>query len=1023
MPISFKEFNIRNALNTGGVTGSIRVVRETKGSKHFYQLKPSILSNKFLRRLKAGDVDRENFGEVIAAKIGRSILQNPDGSEAVPDVSLVYDPKNKQVSVASKYLTGKKVRTLDDYAQEQNPKIEFKRHATFVDGTKPISAGQYNISGDKHKEFRQGLANAIVVSALVGDHDVNPGNMMAVDNNVARIDFGHAFNDLLNTARIFGGGVRNKKNQMLDFLNREKIASVPADIPKLWRDYPGMVPSQELANAFKEMSQSDGIQQGIYSAKTEFQELISELERNNDIETQKHVLESLKAINNAIEGRPRPIRAKTTLNEAIEQVFDNIGKFCTKNQQQMMGVSKLMQLQIDIDKTLKSASKGTAPSQEQIDKIKSQYAEITKIKGIGRKNKKSIRWIKTSADTKAFKGNLQGYIKERSEQLGLGRDLGRKVAHQQFKLPKKQNFFRRLFNSFRKEQEADILRGLINKELPITRRISSFFTKRMKSSTVSSDVEQEVQQLRQSLVHEKFIREDTLPETRQKEETSKKHSSTQTTEIEAVDTVIFSNKPSSESLLKPRLENTPSVNLSDTVDPITQAIRDEIITTQQLFLKQEIAKSMEISKGNIFQNRDLAFVRAYLETGEGKEAVKEVMKKPLAQMQMHEIESKGYKAVHNKFQDSFQNIDWGQREEKVRSTKITDTDDQIVCTLKESTFDVKPTIVTLEDGTSRSIRSYRQIDFPKELETSNGPMHVSMALKDQNGHNMPERDAVYFTAHYDDSGKLTEVSSPVPVKFMGTDDDAIGYIERNGKVFTLPVTQEKYREIMQEVAKNQGMTIDISQKTETVVQDKIIIQETEAHKKTQHKETLTSSSLVEKKPEELQKPKQLSSTLLQELKAGKILKKVKPDEDHPAQKKPVPSQENPLMNLIQEKLQERRKHIEKEDASDNPFENLNEDQTELASKILSDIIKEGNVDKVVEALSQLDASWVGDEMSREDYRNAYNNAMSYAKSQPQVKHKIHRATAEVTTKAGIENHVQRVKQNTEVTSRRESSSR
>ncbi len=256
MPISFKEFNIRNAVNTGGVTGSIRVVRETQNSKHFYQLKPSILSNEFLRKLKAGGVDRENFGEVIAAKIGRSILQNPDGSEAVPDVSLVYDSENRQVSVASKYLTGKKVRTLDDYAQEQNLKIKFKRHATFVDGTKPISAGQYNISGDKHKEFRQGLANAIAVSALVGDHDVNPGNMMAVDNKVARIDFGHAFNDLLNTAKIFGGGVRNKKNQMLDFLNRENVASFPppGDIPKLWRDYPGMIPSQELANAFKEMS-------------------------------------------------------------------------------------------------------------------------------------------------------------------------------------------------------------------------------------------------------------------------------------------------------------------------------------------------------------------------------------------------------------------------------------------------------------------------------------------------------------------------------------------------------------------------------------------------------------------------------------------------------------------------------------------------------------------------------------------------------------------------------------------------
>jgi len=452
MPINFEEFDTTNAQNTGGVTGSVRVVRETQDSKHFYQLKPSILSNKFLRRLKAGGVDRENFGEVIAAKIGRSMLQNQDGSEAVPDVSLVYDSTIEQVSVASKYLTGEKVRTLDDYAQEQNPEIRFKKHATFVDGTKPISAGEYNISGDKHKEFRQGLANAIAVSALVGDHDVNPGNMMAVDNKVARIDFGHAFNDLLNTSEIFGGGVRNKKNQILDFLNREKIAFFPrGDIPKLWRDYPGMVPSAELANAFKEMSQSDGMQKGIDSARAEFQELIAEL--GNDTKTQKHILESLKSINNAIEGSS--ISKKIPLDQAVKQVFDNIGKFCKKNQQQMMGVSELMQLQIDIDKTLKSASKGNAPSQEKMDKIKAKYAEMIKISGVGRKNKKSINWIKTGADTKAFKGNLQSYIKVRSKQLGLGKKLGRKVAHQQFKLPKKQNFFRKLFNKiFRKEQEV-----------------------------------------------------------------------------------------------------------------------------------------------------------------------------------------------------------------------------------------------------------------------------------------------------------------------------------------------------------------------------------------------------------------------------------------------------------------------------------------------------------------------------------------------------------------------------------------
>ncbi len=91
-------------------------------------------------------------------------------------------------------------------------------------------------------------------------------------------------------------------------------------------------------------------------------------------------------------------------------------------------------------------------------------------------------------------------------------------------------------------------------------------------------------------------------------------------------------------------------------------------------------------------------------------------------------------------------------------------------------------------------------------------MHASFALKDANGHNMPSKDAVYFTVHYDKSGKLMEVTSPQPIKFMGKEDNAIGYIERNGEVYTLPVTKKAYNEMMTEVSKNQGMGINLSPK-------------------------------------------------------------------------------------------------------------------------------------------------------------------------------------------------------------------
>ena len=105
-------FDTENAQHTGGVTGSARVKHKVKNI--FYQLKPSILSNTLMRRFKAGHVGRENFGEVIASKISRSIMSGID-RDSVPEVSLVYNSNLKQVQIASKYLTGNKVRTLDSF--------------------------------------------------------------------------------------------------------------------------------------------------------------------------------------------------------------------------------------------------------------------------------------------------------------------------------------------------------------------------------------------------------------------------------------------------------------------------------------------------------------------------------------------------------------------------------------------------------------------------------------------------------------------------------------------------------------------------------------------------------------------------------------------------------------------------------------------------------------------------------------------------------------------------------------------
>ncbi len=285
------------------------------------------------------------------------------------------------------------------------------------------------------------------------------------------------------------------------------------------------------------------------------------------------------------------------------------------------------------------------------------------------------------------------------------------------------------------------------------------------------------------------------------------------------------NDPTKQALVSPVVKNVtlkkPEVEVAlDTMglvssDEITQSIRDNVITKQQAYLQGEIAKTMSVKDGVAFNKKTPEEMRAYLGTEEGKAAIKEVMKTKEAQSAMNKIEVEGYREIHKI--ESFKNVGWTQETgTKFRIAEITNDAGDIVASLKETTVNAAPTQVTLEDGTTRTVKSYRQIDFPTNPKDIQGPVHFSMAVKDENGNNISAKDAVYFTAHYDDAGKLTEVSSPVPVKFMGDGDDAIGYIERNGKVYTLPVTQGKYREMMQQVELNNGLSVDLGQSVDSV---------------------------------------------------------------------------------------------------------------------------------------------------------------------------------------------------------------
>lgn len=259
---------------------------------------------------------------------------------------------------------------------------------------------------------------------------------------------------------------------------------------------------------------------------------------------------------------------------------------------------------------------------------------------------------------------------------------------------------------------------------------------------------------------------------------------------------------------------------TEELDPIIEAFRKEVLDEQFKITCQFVNNKFEDGEQTINSPKDL---KEFLENPNHKYVKEEIFNNPDYKNQLASIELGGYSKVHKQFKNLYSNIEWASsNENNSRTTSVKNKNGEVICDLQENIVN-SPSDITLPDGSVRTIKSHRTIDFPVQIEEGKGPMHLSMSAKDENGKNMPEKDAVYFTAHYGKDGKLKEVTSPVPIKFMGSDDNAAAYIEREGKIYTLPVTQGKYREMMKELGKNKENAIDLSQSVEKEAQDLVVL--------------------------------------------------------------------------------------------------------------------------------------------------------------------------------------------------------
>ncbi len=249
-------------------------------------------------------------------------------------------------------------------------------------------------------------------------------------------------------------------------------------------------------------------------------------------------------------------------------------------------------------------------------------------------------------------------------------------------------------------------------------------------------------------------------------------------------------------------------NQKDETDLITKSIREDVLNKQLAILSDWFKDNAPDKDSNKDLNRE--DLKNYLND---KDNAQKLFADKALKVKFEEAEIKGYKSVldNPEVKARMQNLEWDKQELETKSKIVENANGEEICTLKETSKSIALEIDN--DGKSVKINSYRTIDFPVSLKAE-GPLHLALAVKDKDGNNIAEDKAVYFTAHYDKQGKLTEMSTPQPVKFMDKGDDAACYIEHQGERYTLPVTQGKYKEMMQSIAKNNGLAIDISKEVE-----------------------------------------------------------------------------------------------------------------------------------------------------------------------------------------------------------------
>ncbi|MDN3031246.1 MAG: Sca4 family protein [Candidatus Tisiphia sp.] len=261
------------------------------------------------------------------------------------------------------------------------------------------------------------------------------------------------------------------------------------------------------------------------------------------------------------------------------------------------------------------------------------------------------------------------------------------------------------------------------------------------------------------------------------------------------------------------------------VDLVTLAFRQEIIAKQQTTLKNILAEAniTAISVTNLAINSQQ--FKEFVENNNEliqKTWASSITKSTVTQAMNDEVQS--YAKIHQA--NNFKPLTWSNQ---TPIDNTTDTRSRVIKVKDEELFKLTETKVKtstkviLEDGvTETEISNYRNINLPLAIKPSGTAVHLSFPVQNEKGENIEVSKALYFTTHYNEQGKLVEITNPLSLKFTSDDKNAMGYIQRGKHIYTIPVTKGQYEAMLQEVAKNQGCNINISQTIPSEASDLLI---------------------------------------------------------------------------------------------------------------------------------------------------------------------------------------------------------